>query len=130
MRSRGRSALLTALGAQVREKRDSAGLTRAQLAHRSGLSTRFLAQLESGEGNISVVRLAALAAALGSSAGELLSEGEARAGAQTRGPLVALLGLRGAGKSTIGERLARRMGVPFFELDHLIERAAGLGLGQ
>src|SRR5262249_49923117 len=45
-------------------------------------------------------------------------------------PLVALLGVRGAGKSTIGRRLAKRLAVPFVELDALVERAAGLPLGQ
>ena len=46
------------------------------------------------------------------------------------GPLVALVGLRGAGKSTIGRALAQRLGVPFFELDALVEKAAGLSLGD
>src|SRR5262245_39926985 len=64
-----RSPFLGALGALLKQRRSAAGLTRAQLAERSGLSTRFLAQIEAGEGNISVTRLAALAAALGASAG-------------------------------------------------------------
>src|SRR5690242_21540470 len=129
-----RTPLLGALGAHLKARRAAAGLTRTQLAERSGLSTRFLAQLEGGEGNISVTRLAAVAAALGVSAAELLTDVETRASAAAsadeRGPLVALVGLRGAGKSTIGERLALELGVRFFELDQWIERAAGLRLGQ
>ncbi len=49
---------------------------------------------------------------------------------QTAGPLVALVGLRGAGKSTIGRALAQKLGAPFFELDELVEKAAGLSLGD
>jgi XRE family aerobic/anaerobic benzoate catabolism transcriptional regulator len=60
---------------------------------------------------------------------------EARAWLEARfappeGPIVALLGMRGAGKSTIGRRVAERLGLPFHELDHLIEEAAGLTLGE
>jgi XRE family aerobic/anaerobic benzoate catabolism transcriptional regulator len=42
--------------------------------------------------------------------------------------VVALLGLRGAGKSTLGPEVARRLGVPFFELDALVAREAGMPL--
>ena len=44
--------------------------------------------------------------------------------------MIALLGLRGAGKSTIGRRLARRLRVPFVELDRRVEEAAGLSLDE
>jgi len=125
-----RSSLLAHLGIEVREKREAVGLTRERLADQSGLSTRFLAQLEVGQGNISVARLAEVAGALGTTAGELLADAEARLRAAERGPLVALLGVRGAGKTTVGHKLARRLSVPFFELDALIERVAGLDLGQ
>lgn len=49
---------------------------------------------------------------------------------QATGPLVALVGLRGAGKSTIGRALGQKLGAPFFELDALVEKAAGLSLGD
>jgi XRE family aerobic/anaerobic benzoate catabolism transcriptional regulator len=50
--------------------------------------------------------------------------------ATPRGPIVALLGARGAGKSTVGAKLAERLEVPFVELDALIEEAAGLTLAE
>ena len=64
--------LLSAVGAAVRRLRDDRAMTRRDLAERSGVSERFLADLEAGQGNISVARLQDVARALGSSAGELL----------------------------------------------------------
>src|SRR5947208_1100053 len=64
--------LLSAVGAAVRRLRDDRAMTRRDLAERSGVSERFLAELEGGQGNISVARLQDVARALGSSAGELL----------------------------------------------------------
>lgn len=119
---------LVKVGARVRELRETRDLTRRELAAASGLSERFLADLEAGAGNISVQRLDELGRALGTSAGELLLDAERPRAA--RGPLVALLGLRGAGKSTIGRALATRLGVPFVELDALVEEAAGLSLAN
>lgn len=120
--------LLVELGARVRSLRVARGLSRRALAARSGLSQRFLAQLEGGSANISVARLAELASALGTTAVRLLGGVEERA--DRRGPLIALLGVRGAGKSTVGRRLARRLRVPFVELDALVERAAGMTLPE
>jgi XRE family transcriptional regulator, aerobic/anaerobic benzoate catabolism transcriptional regulator len=119
-------SVLSLLGKSVRERRLRRGLTLKELAARTGLSPRFLVQVESGSGNISVRNLAGLAAALGTSAGALLSSAEAPAGPR----VIALLGLRGAGKTTIGRRLARKLRRPFVELDHRIEEAAGLSLGE
>jgi XRE family aerobic/anaerobic benzoate catabolism transcriptional regulator len=118
---------LAAVGARVRAQRELQGWTRRQLADRSGVSERFLAQLEVGQGNISLARLADVAVALGTTPAALLAETPGAA-AGTR--IVALLGLRGAGKSTVGAALASRHRVPFVEVDHAIERAAGLELGQ
>lgn len=117
--------LLLALGRRVRRLRTERGFSLRELGQRSRLSMRFLGQVEKGEGNISVRKLAALAKALGSSPGELL----ASAGPGEL-PVIALLGLRGAGKSTIGRRLARRLRVPFVELDRRVEEAAGLTLSE
>jgi XRE family transcriptional regulator, aerobic/anaerobic benzoate catabolism transcriptional regulator len=118
--------LLEGLGRRVRELRNARGYPLRELATRSGLSARFLVQVESGTGNISVRRLIALARALGSTPTELLSV----AGGEAELPVVALLGLRGAGKSTLGRKLARKLQVPFVELDRRIEQAAGLSLGE
>lgn len=118
--------LLAQVGARVRAARDEAGLSRRELAVLSGLSERFLAQLEGGTGNISLVRFAAVADALGTSPAELLGG----LTADPRRPAIALLGVRGAGKSTVGAALARRLKVPFVEVDRSIEAAAGLRLDQ
>ncbi len=117
--------LLASVGAAVRRIRDEKSFTRRELAQKSGVSERFLAELEAGEGNISVARLQDVARALGTSAGELLFSAQHER-ADRR--VVALVGLRGAGKSTIGRALANRLRVPFVELDALVEKEAGLPL--
>jgi XRE family aerobic/anaerobic benzoate catabolism transcriptional regulator len=117
--------LLSAVGAEVRKLRDARGLSRRELAQKSGVSERFLAELETGQGNISLARLYDVARALGTSAGDLL------VGAQPDRPdkrIIALVGVRGAGKSTIGKALARKLRLPFVEQDALVEKDAGLSL--
>lgn len=118
--------LLANLGARTRDLRGEHGLTLRELAVRSGLSARFLTQVESGTGNISVRNLALLAAALGTTPAALLAGSRD----EPKRVVVALLGVRGAGKTTIGRKLAKRLRVPFVELDQRIERAAGLSLGE
>jgi XRE family aerobic/anaerobic benzoate catabolism transcriptional regulator len=114
--------LVQALGTRVRSRRRERDLTAAGLAESCGLSRRFLADVESGRANISVVNLARIARALGTSASALLAEPGV--------PTVSLLGVRGAGKSTVGAALAKRLGVPFLELDTLVEEAAALPLQE
>ena len=118
--------LLDAVGLAVRGHRERCGWSRRELADASGLSERFLAQLEAGEGNISLRRFADVARALGTTPATLLAPSQARG--QTRS--IALLGVRGAGKSTVGAALARKLGMRFIEVDREIERAAGLPLGE
>ena len=121
--------LLAALAGRVRALRTGRGLTLQQLARQARLSARFLLQVEQGETNISVRKLVGLATALDTTPAALLAPPDAAAG--TPGlPVIALLGLRGAGKSTIGRRLARRLRVPFVELDRAVEDAAGLSLAE
>jgi XRE family aerobic/anaerobic benzoate catabolism transcriptional regulator len=116
---------LRRLGEVVRAARRAAGLSRAGLASRAGLSPRFLAQLETGFGNISYLNLRRLAAALDLETTALVAR------AEVRGPRsIVLLGMRGAGKSTVGRRLADRLGLEFLELDDLVEADAAMPLGQ
>jgi XRE family transcriptional regulator, aerobic/anaerobic benzoate catabolism transcriptional regulator len=159
-----RSPLLAAVGTRVRALRESQGLTQKTLAEKSGVSARFLAQLEAGDGNISLERFDAVARALATSPAALLDPRAALIGGDERGklraavselvdrrsslelaevrrwlearfarrtaPTTALIGLRGAGKSTIGPKLAERLSLRFVELDVAIEHAAGLTLSE
>jgi len=121
--------LLEALGERVRALRHERGQTLRALAQRAGLSERFLSELESGRANISVLNLEAVAGALGVSAAALLVE--EGAGEEAEAPkVISLLGLRGAGKSTVGRLLAERLGRPFVELDRLVEAEAGMTLPE
>jgi XRE family transcriptional regulator, aerobic/anaerobic benzoate catabolism transcriptional regulator len=117
--------LLIALGRRTRGARMARGWTIREVAERSGVSSRFLVQLEAGKGNISVRRLAEVARALETTPAALLA-----AAPQVERQVIALLGLRGAGKTTIGRRLARRLKLPFIELDRRVEEAAGLSLAE
>jgi len=153
-------ATLAELGARVRAWRARRGMTRKQLAADSGLSERFLADVESGKGNVSINSLEAAARALNITILELLQDAPRPALARVQGLLgrlddgqleqahgllatsfglddshgreqrVALIGLRGAGKSTLGAQLAAARGVPFIELDREIEREAGTSMNE
>ncbi len=151
---------LAELGTRVRAWRARRGMTRKALAADSGLSERFLADVESGKGNVSINSLEAAARALNITVIDLLQDAPRPALARTQGLLsrlddsqldqaygllgstfglsdalgrehrVALIGLRGAGKSTLGAQLAAERGVPFIELDREIEREAGTSMNE
>lgn len=127
-RPAARTKLLQGLGAAVRARRTELGLTMRALAKRAGVSERFLAQLEGGEGNISVARLEDVAEALGTTGAELLARASSRPKAAGARRVIALVGLRGAGKSAIGAALAEALGLRFVELDELIVREAQMTL--
>jgi XRE family aerobic/anaerobic benzoate catabolism transcriptional regulator len=129
------TGFLHALGQRVRLLRVRRGMTRRILAARSGVSERYISAVEAGTGNGSILLLRALARALNVGLRALLEdEPEAVAAPQARAPdyrdRIALIGLRGAGKSTLGPLLAERFAIPFLELDREIEKEAGLGLGE
>jgi len=119
------SDILTTLGRTVRARREARGLTRAGLAQASGLSVRFLLDVEQGHANLSVLKLQAIALALETPIEAFLSQQEAPSVRR-----IALLGIRGAGKTTIGRKLATRLGLEFVELDRLIEEKASLTLSE
>lgn len=160
MSEQANKATLSELGARVRAWRARRGMTRKALASDSGLSERFLADVESGKGNVSINSLEAAARALNISILELLQDAPRPALARVQGLLgrlddtqldqayallggtfglsdalgreqrIALIGLRGAGKSTLGLKLATERGVPFIELDREIEREAGTSMSE
>lgn len=118
------TAYLSLLGDRVRAWRSEQGVTRKALALASGVSERYLAQLEAGEGNISVLLLRKVARAMGVPVENLVRE------VAPREKPIALLGLRGAGKSTLGAKLAEALKLPFIELDREVEKEAGAELGE
>jgi XRE family aerobic/anaerobic benzoate catabolism transcriptional regulator len=124
---RQESAYLARLGERVRGWRNGSGMTRKSLAVASGVSERYLAQLEAGQGNISVLLLRKVARAMGVPVESLVREAPDHESACGR---IALLGLRGAGKSSLGAKLAAALHVPFVELDREVEQEAGARLGE
>lgn len=129
-------------------------MTRRQLADASSTSERYLAHLESGNGNPTLAVLGMLSQALNLAPSELLPMGGERDqrraeivgavrrlspagmtaleaylsqaashGAQAN--RVVLVGLRGAGKSSLGRVLADRLGFPFFEISKEVEKSYG-----
>jgi XRE family aerobic/anaerobic benzoate catabolism transcriptional regulator len=155
------SLFLKVLGERVRKARANRGMTRKILARDSGVSERYLAQLESGQGNVSILLLHDIAQALNMQLEMLLAEGPeapvdlvhtteflrrlpaselqqarrllvehfGRVDQAGRYDRIALIGLRGAGKSTLGAKLAAKLDLPFLELDRQIEQEAGVPLG-
>ena len=157
---KGEGEFLAALGRHVREARERRGMARRNLSQTAGVSERYLAQLEAGEGNASVLLLRSVARALGLPLTELLEHrenaveqrlirrflerlpehrledvvfrlmrdfGQEEAARRKR---IALVGLRGAGKTTLGNALAVELHCPFVELDREIERDAGIALSE
>lgn len=114
------AAFLRGLGKRVRVARERRGWTVSELAGRSAVSRRHVTEAEAGRANLSVAKLIALSQALGVSPSDLLD-------VPTRAPeRIALVGLRGAGKSTVGRLLALELEAPFVELDRRIEELAGM----
>jgi XRE family aerobic/anaerobic benzoate catabolism transcriptional regulator len=122
----GEAPYLARLGERVRGWRTEREVTRKALALASGVSERYLAQLEAGQGNISVLLLRRIAHAMSVPVEALVRETDPA----PRRARIALVGLRGAGKSTLGERLAQALKAPFVELDREVEREAGAPLGE
>ena len=121
-----RKSILADLGRRLREARVQAGLSLTELAERASVSRRYATDAEAGRANLSVLKLHDLARAAGISLGDLLEAPLASKSSER----VALIGLRGAGKSTVGRALALALEVPFVELDQRVETLAGATLGE
>ena len=163
LENKGVSAVHAYLQAQiaskVRQARSNVHMSRRVLAEKSGVSQRYLAQLESAEGNISIALLLRVAMALDLQLEWLLKDAEPldqdltkllalyqkadptlrarimeqledRQNADERAKRICLVGLRGAGKSTLGALAADRLSVPFLELNKEIETMAGMAVGE
>lgn len=151
--------LLESLGRKVRAQRAGRGMTRKMLAADSAVSERYLAQLEQGKGNISIGLLQRVAAALRTDIAELLQTGNELTAEQVlinelvQGldsddqqralqllyqnfsasqdcKRIALVGMRGAGKTSLGGRLAEHLEVPFVQLVTEIEQLAGMPVAE
>lgn len=147
------------VGKLVRSTRKNKPMSRRVLSETSGVSQRYLAQLETGSGNISIALLYQIAAALDVDARDLMSENMDPGGRfvqfaklfrnasdeqqqaalrqlQPRVPVskkadrICLIGLRGAGKSTLGNLLAERRNMVFLELNQLVEEQSGMPVGE
>ncbi len=118
--------LLQELGRRLRSAREAAGLSVTALAERAQVSRRYVTEAEAGRANLSVIKLAELARALRVPLRELCDLPAERA----RTERVALVGLRGAGKSSVGRQLAVQLEVPFVELDQRVAEIAGLSLSE
>jgi XRE family aerobic/anaerobic benzoate catabolism transcriptional regulator len=158
----GAAQFAAEVGKLVRRGRAKRGITRRQLAGDSGISERYLAQIESGQGNPSVIVLKAIADAFEIAVGDLLPAESARDAAMSgiaemvgrlpqsewpaiaelieqrvhgnasadRAHRIALVGLRGAGKSTLGKMLADKLGYPFVELNRVVEQEYGASVSM
>ncbi len=151
--------LLARVGERVRRARTIKGVSRRVLSEISGVSPRYLAQLEAGTGNISIALLMRVARALDHRIEWLVSEEDpvnsevwqlterfrsaspdtrARVvaafdettGASARAGRICLIGLRGAGKSTLGKRIGAAFNVPFVELNDEIEALGQMPIGE
>ena len=113
------------IGERLRRARQDRKLTRRELSEKSGVSQRYLAQVEAGQGNISIALLCKLGVALGLPVVWFLED--QHQGVDTAAASrIALIGLRGAGKSTLGAALGEKLGIPFAELNDLIEQQSGM----
>lgn len=153
------NAFVAAVGERVRKARQRKGIARRVLSELSGVSQRYLAQLENGTGNISIALLFKIANALAHKVEWLVGEDDPwnsealriaefyRSAkteqrqrimqildpgrpAQLRRQRICLIGLRGAGKSTLGRLLGNELKVPFVELNRDIEEQSGMHVNE
>src|SRR5882762_1275252 len=124
------TGFLEALGQRVRTMRALRGMSRKVLAKVSGISERYIAQLEGGKGNVSIVLLRRVSTAMGAHLEDLILTGHGTSAHKMSFSGIALIGLRGAGKSTLGKMLAKQIGWSFVELNKEIEAQNGLSVAE
>lgn len=115
------------VGNRVRLARRQKSMSRKILSDLSGVSQRYLAQLEAGSGNISLAILYRIAKALNLEPQWFLIN---EAASVDKAQRICLIGLRGAGKSTLGKYVAEKLSYEFIELNHAIERLCGMDVGE
>ena len=120
--------LTSRIGGHVRMLRRGRGMSRRVLSDVSGVSERYLAQLETGNGNVTVGILHRLSLVFDCAVETLVAGGAGRGGAKAH--RLALLGVRGGGKTTLGNAISTALAVPFIEISSQIEAISGMAVGE
>ena len=149
------------IGFIIKKYRAKRGITRQILANKSGISLRYLAQLESGKANPTISILKNISYSLNMTLSDmfftynnettigmhdsrlmkfsseqrkkvlsLIENIDKENRSKKNKNKIALIGLRGAGKSTIGKMFHKEFNVPLFEATNEIEKLGGMNINE